>query len=49
MKPWLVFAYNYNPDGTCAHARRTSSYTNPTSAKFAALALRRWYDIVYVA
>jgi len=49
MKPWLVFAYNYDPDGTCTRARRVSAYTNPTSAKFAALALRRWYDCVAIA
>jgi hypothetical protein len=45
---YLVFAYNYDMDGSCTKARRASKYTNGRSAYFAALALRKYYDEVCV-
>ena len=44
----MVFAYSYAPDGSCAAARQATSYETYLSASYAALALKRWYDVVYI-
>lgn len=46
---FFVFAYNFAPDGTCTAARPMKRYNSWVSAHFAALSLRRWYDVVQVA
>lgn len=48
IKPFMVFAYSYAPDGSCTAARPVTSYESIISASYAALALKRWYDVVYI-